>query len=79
MFISYFADTDTLLFTFNENHAKNATEVNANTWVESDEEGRIVSMTITHAATIADIQEWTFSQPADPSRGGPVTFRCFGA
>lgn len=60
MKIKYFNDTDTALFEFTENQAKETREISENTYIDLDADGNLVSMTIEHAritAHLPDIRE----------------------
>ncbi len=63
MRVSYFEDTDTLLVTFSDSPVADTTDLNENTLVDMDGWGRIVAITIEHAATQTDIRECSFAFP----------------
>jgi len=66
MRVKYFADTDTALLEFSTNPAVETREVNENIYVDLDDNGRVVSMTIEHAGQSADMNEFLFQRiPAD--------------
>ena len=46
MRVKYFADTDTALVEFSSNPPVETKEVNENIYLDLDDEGRVVSMTI---------------------------------
>ncbi len=56
MKIGYFGDTDTLLLTFNDRTVADTRDINEDTLVELDAEGRLVSITIEHAKTHTDLR-----------------------
>ena len=60
MKIEYFTDTDTLLIELNRNKIAETRDLNENTLVEFDVEGKLVSMTIEHAKEQANIDEFIF-------------------
>lgn len=62
MKITYFEDTDTLLIYFNDNKIVETKDINENTLIELDAEGKIVSMTIEHAKNQMEISSFTFNQ-----------------
>ncbi|PKP17901.1 MAG: hypothetical protein CVU07_03130 [Bacteroidetes bacterium HGW-Bacteroidetes-23] len=62
MKITYFEDTDTLLVYFNDNEIVETKDINENTLIELDAEGKIVSMTIEHAKNQTEISSFTFNQ-----------------
>jgi uncharacterized protein YuzE len=66
MRVKYFADTDTALLEFSKNPPVETREVNENIFVDLDDDGRVVSMTIEHAGQSADMNEFLFQRiPAD--------------
>ena len=62
MRVKYFADTDTALLEFSTNPPVETQEVNENIYVDLDSKGRVVSMTIEHAAKQAEIANFSFNQ-----------------
>jgi len=60
MKIEYFSDTDTLLIEFSKKMVDETRDLNENTLVEFDSEGKLVSMTIEHAKEQADVEEFIF-------------------
>jgi len=60
MKIKYFPDTDTLLMEFNDNKVHETREISENVYVDLDENGRLVAMTIEHAKSTAT-GPWEFS------------------
>lgn len=68
MRVKYFADTDTALLEFSKNPSVETREVNENIYVDLDNQGRVVSMTIEHAGQSADMNEFLYQRiPADAS------------
>ena len=68
MRVKYFADTDTALLEFSTNSPVETLEVNENIYVDLDDNGRVVSMTIEHAGQSTDMNEFLFQRiPADIS------------
>jgi len=66
MRVKYFADTDTALLEFSTNPPVETREVNENIYVDLDNKGRVVSMTIEHAGQSGDMNEFLFQRiPAD--------------
>ncbi len=53
MIVKYFKDTDTALFEFSSRPVEETREIAENVYVDLDENGNLVSMTIEHAATVA--------------------------
>ena len=62
MKITYFEDTDTLLVYFNDNQIVETKDINENTLLELDANGKVVSMTIEHAKNQTEISSFTFNQ-----------------
>jgi uncharacterized protein YuzE len=60
MKIRYFADTDTVLIEFSLAPVMETKEITENLYVDLDENGNLVSMTIEHAKVQADISEVSF-------------------
>ena len=68
MRVKYFVETDTALLEFSKNPPVETREVNENIYVDLDDSGRVVSMTIEHAGQSADMNEFLFQRiPADVS------------
>ena len=66
MRVKYFVNTDTTLLEFSSNLSVETREVNENIYIDLDNEGRVVSMTIEHAGQFADINEFLYQRiPAD--------------
>lgn len=64
MKVRYFSDTDTLLITLSDKRVAETRDLNDNTLVELDDDGRLVSMTIEHATQQTDVREFYFQQVA---------------
>jgi uncharacterized protein YuzE len=62
MKIRYFSDTDTALIEFSEAPVVETKEITKNLYIDLDEKGNLVSMTIEHAKEQANISELTFLQ-----------------
>ena len=62
MKIKYFPDTDTALLEFTERIAAETREISEDIYVDLDETGHLVSMTIEHARTSARIKELSFQE-----------------
>lgn len=60
MKIKYFSDTDTLLVEFSDRAITDTRDLNDNTLVEFDANGKLVSMTIEHAKEQANLNEFIF-------------------
>jgi len=62
MKIRYFEDTDTALIEFSEAPIVETKEITENLYIDLDEKGNLVSMTIEHAKKQANISEVSFLQ-----------------
>ena len=62
MKVTYFEDTDTLLVYFNDNEIVETKDINENTLIELDANGKVVSMTIEHAKNQTEISSFSFNQ-----------------
>jgi len=62
MKVTYFEDTDTLLVYFNDNKIVETKDLNENTIIELDADGKVVSMTIEHAKDQTEISSFSFNQ-----------------
>ena len=62
MKITYFENTDTLLVYFNNNEIVETKDLNENTLIELDKNGKVVSMTIEDAKEQTEISSFTFNQ-----------------
>jgi uncharacterized protein YuzE len=67
MKIKYFPDTDTALIEFSEKAIAETKEISENVYVDLDQQGNLVSMTIEHARTSAAIKEFSFQEIAGTS------------
>ena len=62
MKIKYFEDTDTALREFSERPVFETKEINENVYLDLDEDGNLIGMTIEHALSQANINEVSFQQ-----------------
>lgn len=62
MKIRYFADTDTALIEFSSESVMETKEISENLYIDLDEKGNLVSMTIEHAKDKAGISEISYLQ-----------------
>jgi uncharacterized protein YuzE len=62
MKIRYFSDTDTALIEFSNAPIIETKEITENLYLDLDEKGNLVSMTIEHAKEQANISEVSFLQ-----------------
>jgi uncharacterized protein YuzE len=62
MKIKHFEDTDTAIFEFTDHEVKETKEVGENIFIDLDDKGNIVNITIEHANRNANIQEFSFKR-----------------
>lgn len=62
MRVEYFEDTDTLQITFNESTVADTRDLDENTLVETDADGRLVTMTVEHAHERADLATFLYKR-----------------
>jgi uncharacterized protein YuzE len=62
MKIRYFADTDTALIEFSNEPVVETKEISENLYIDLDNSGNLVSMTIEHAKERANITEVSYLQ-----------------
>ena len=55
MNVKYFKDTDTALLEFSSRPVDETKEISENVYVDLDKDGNLVSMTIEHAAELAEL------------------------
>ncbi len=62
MTIRYFRDTDTALIDFTENPVAETKEISENVYIDVDDHGSIVSMTIEHAKESGGLEELVYRE-----------------
>jgi uncharacterized protein YuzE len=62
MRVKYFPDTDTALMEFTDNTVAETKEISENIYVDLDEHGNLVSMTIEHARINARLPELSYQE-----------------
>jgi uncharacterized protein YuzE len=62
MRVKYFADTDTAHIEFTDKGVVETREVSENIYIDIDESGHIVSMTIEHAKSNAELWEFSYHE-----------------
>lgn len=62
MRIKYFQDTDTLYIEFREAEVAETRDLDEDTLLDLDKEGRICAITVEHAKERADIPHFSFEQ-----------------
>jgi uncharacterized protein YuzE len=69
MKVKYFSDTDTAHLEFSEREVHETKEISENIYIDIDEKGNLVSMTIEHAKEGAGLWEFSYQemvrQPAE--------------
>ena len=62
MRVKYFADTDTALVEFTDQEVSETREISQNIYIDLDQKGNLVSMTIEHARSNARLQEFSYQE-----------------
>jgi len=62
MRIKYFEDSDTTLVELSTNPTVETRELNENLYIDLDDQGRVVSITIEHAGKSADMREFLYQR-----------------
>ncbi len=62
MKIRYFSDTDTAIIEFSKEPIAETKELSENLYIDLDKRGNLVSMTVEHAKTKANITEISYLQ-----------------
>lgn len=65
MRVKYFSDTDTALVEFTDRDVAETREISENIYVDLDDRGNLVSMTIEHARTNARLEEFSYQEVLD--------------
>ena len=61
MKMSYFADTDTLYIEFRDHNIVESRDLDENTFLDLDQDGDIVAITVEHASRRTDVENLTLS------------------
>lgn len=64
MKVRYFQDTDTLYIEFRADHIAETRDLDENTLLELDDQGRVCAMTMEHASQRTDIPGFSYEQIA---------------
>jgi uncharacterized protein YuzE len=64
MRVKYFSDTDTALVEFTDQEVNETREISENIYVDLDSRGNLVSMTIEHARSNAQLHEFSYQEIA---------------
>ena len=67
MKVKYFPGTDTAYFEFTDNEVHETKEISENIYIDMDDLGNIVSMTIEHAKANAGLSEFSYQEMACPT------------
>ena len=62
MKVKYFSDTDTAHVEFTDNDVFETNEISENIYIDIDEKGNIVNMTIEHAKANAGLREFSYQE-----------------
>jgi uncharacterized protein YuzE len=62
MKVKYFSDTDTAHVEFTDEGVRETKEISENIYIDIDEKGNIVSMTIEHAKAAAGLWEFSYQE-----------------
>jgi len=62
MKVKYFSDTDTALLEFSNNEVFETKEINENIYIDLDENGNLINMTIEHAKENAKLTEFSYQE-----------------
>ena len=62
MKVKYFSDTDTAHMEFTDKDVYETKEISENIYIDIDEKGNIVNMTIEHAKTNAGLWEFSYQE-----------------
>lgn len=62
MKVIYFADTDTTLLEFANTPPVETQELDENIYLDLDEQGRVVSITIEHASASMNVEEFLYQR-----------------
>jgi uncharacterized protein YuzE len=62
MKVKYFSDTDTAHVEFTDNDVHETKEISENIYIDIDNKGNIVSMTIEHAKSNARLWEFSYQE-----------------
>ncbi len=65
MKVKYFTDTDTAHVEFIDKEIHETKEISENIYIDIDEKGNIVSMTIEHAKNSARLWEFSYQEMSD--------------
>ena len=62
MKVKYFSDTDTAFIEFTNNDVVETKEISENIYVDLDNQGNLVAMTVEHARVNARLEEFSYQE-----------------
>lgn len=74
MKIKYFEDTDTALVEFSTRPVRETRELSEDVYLDLDDAGRVVAITLEHASRLGDLSEFSFQRLGRPAiaQGSPA-------
>ncbi len=66
MKVKYFPDTDTALIEFTDKEVYETKEINEDIYIDLDQQGNLVNMTIEHAKAKAGLREFSYKEMVPP-------------
>jgi uncharacterized protein YuzE len=69
MKVKYFPDTDTALIEFTDREVYETKEIGEDIYIDLDQHGNLVNMTIEHAKTKAGLREFSYQEMVTPLEG----------
>jgi|Deesub1362B_J571_1020462.scaffolds.fasta_scaffold05779_4 uncharacterized protein YuzE len=66
MRVKYFPDTDTALIEFTDKEVYETKEISEDIYIDLDQDGNLVSMTIEHAKAKAGLREFSYQEMVSP-------------
>ncbi len=76
MKVKYFSDTDTALIEFSSQEVSETREIKENIYLDLDQHGNIVSMTIEHARTSAALWEFSYQELSSATKSAVPSYTC---
>ncbi|MCF8372769.1 MAG: DUF2283 domain-containing protein [Bacteroidales bacterium] len=69
MEVIYYNETDTMLVVFNNHKIVETKDLNENTLIELDKDGKLVSLTNEYAKQVTNVLDFSFKQVPDLVKG----------
>ena len=66
MKVKYFPDTDTALIEFTDREVYETKEISEDIYIDLDQDGNLVNMTIEHAKAKAGLREFSYQEMVPP-------------